>query len=77
MSEDELREAAQRLCDAIADEAAVKGLDRDGFPQGWKALWDAETATLCALQDTRTALDGRKRPHQHIEVKEPNENSMA
>jgi hypothetical protein len=61
-----LREAAQRLVDAIADEAAVKGLARAGMPQGWKAEMDAESALLCALQDTRTALDGRDRSHQHV-----------
>lgn len=68
VTDEVLREAAQRLCDAIAHEAAVKGLARDGFPQGWKAEMDAESATLCALQDTRTALDGRERPHQHAAV---------
>jgi hypothetical protein len=60
-----LRAAAQRLCDAIADEAAVMGLARSGLPQGWRAEMDASDARLCALQDTRTALDGRERPHNH------------
>lgn len=61
-----LSETAQRLVDAIGDEAAVQGLRRDGHPQGWKAEMDAADATLCALQDTRTALDGRDRPHTHV-----------
>lgn len=56
-----LREAAQRLCDAIADHAAITGLGL-----GWKAEMDADDARLCALQDTRTALDGRERPHRHV-----------
>jgi len=68
---DRLREAAQRLCDAIADEAAVHGLRRHGFSQGWEAEMNVENATLCALQDTRTALDGRPRPHRHVAANEP------
>lgn len=68
---DPLREAAQRLCDAIADEAAVNGLARAGMSPGWKAEMDAADATLCALQDTRTALDGRERPHRHAALATP------
>lgn len=58
-----LRRAADRLQDAIAVRAAV---GNDAL-FGWKARMDAEDALLCALQDTRTALDGRERPHRHIE----------
>jgi hypothetical protein len=61
----EVMDAAQRLVDAIADREAVFGLARDGISHGWKAEMDAEDAFLCALLDTRTALDGQERPHVH------------
>lgn len=59
-----LRDAAQRLVDASANKAAVDGLYASGHV-GWKEQMDADDAFLCALQDTRTALDGRERPHRH------------
>lgn len=61
-----LHQIAQRLVDAIATKAATDGLRRDGYSQGWKAEMDADDAELCALQDMRTALDGRDRPHRHV-----------
>ncbi len=59
-----LREAADRLQDAIGTKAAVDGLKQDGLAGG-KQVMAADDALLCALQDTRTALDGRERPHRH------------
>lgn len=61
-----LRETASRLEEAIGNEAAVKGLLASGHLSGWKVQMDAENETLCALQDTRTVLDGRERPHTHF-----------
>ena len=63
---DGLRKAAQRLCDAYADKAAVDGLTQSGHITDWHESAKADDAFLCALQDTRTALDGRERPHRHV-----------
>lgn len=45
----ELRDAAQRLVDAIADRVAVQGM-------GWEREMDADAEHLAALKALRSAL---------------------
>lgn len=58
---DTLTEAAQRLCDSIADKTAVDGLVRSGHITDWRKQMDADDEYLAALKACRTALDGRPR----------------
>jgi len=55
---DGLREAAQRLSDAIADQAAI---GTDGLFPASREL-DARTAYIAALKDLRAALDANPAP---------------
>lgn len=55
-----IRAAANRLCEAIAQQSAANGLHQSGLV-GWKEVMDAEEEFDAALKACRTALDGRPR----------------